>query len=76
MQKLKKYKNYNLIVNKVINKSSSQKIKILRFLSLVDKLYFNRAETFSREFLKYLKDPNIELDYAIKAYLKLYKLIN
>ena len=71
MQKLKKYKNYNLIVNKVINKSSSQKIKILRFLSLVDKLYFNRAETFSKEFLKYLKDQNIELDYAIKAYLKL-----
>lgn len=71
MQKLKKYKNYNLIVNKVINKSSSQKIKILKFLRLVDKLYFNRAETFSKEFLKYLKAQNIKVDYAIKAYLKL-----
>tara|TARA_B110000438_G_scaffold247415_1_gene249531 strand:- start:1964 stop:2899 length:936 start_codon:yes stop_codon:yes gene_type:complete len=71
VQKLKKYKNYNLIVNKVINKSSSQKIKILKFLRLVDKLYFNRAETFSKEFLKYLKAQNIKVDYAIKAYLKL-----
>ena len=71
MNKLKKYKNFYLIINEVIKKSSSQKIKILKFLNSADVIYYKRAENFAKEFLKYLKIQKIDFDYAIKAYLKL-----
>ena len=56
INELKKNKNFYLITQEVINKSSSQKKKILKFISTVDHLYFIRAETFAIRFLKYL-DP-------------------
>lgn len=71
MDKLKKYKNFYLIVDEVIKKSSSQKIKILKFLNSADTLYYARAENFAEEFLEYLKIQKIDFNYAIKAYLKL-----
>ena len=71
MKKLKQYKNFYLIVNEVIKRSSSQKLKISKFLNSTDKLYYKRAESFAKEFFKYLKSENIDFDYAIRAYLKL-----
>ena len=57
LKELKKNKNFNLITPLVVNKSSSQKKKILKFLNSVDNLYFLRAENlnaFSK--LRDLKD--------------------
>lgn len=71
MNKLKKNKNFYLLVDKIINKSSSQKIKILKFISSADSIYYKRAEAFSKEFIRYLKNEKINIDFAIKAYLKL-----
>tara|TARA_Y100000590_G_scaffold135594_1_gene155150 strand:- start:21681 stop:22610 length:930 start_codon:yes stop_codon:yes gene_type:complete len=71
MNKLKKNKNFYLLVDKIINKSSSQKIKILKFINSADSIYYKRAEAFSKEFIRYLKNEKINIDFAIKAYLKL-----
>ena len=71
IKELKKNKNFYLITQGVINKSSSQKKKILKFISTVDRLYFIRAETFATSFLKYLEIQKIDFKYAINAYLKL-----
>ena len=71
MKKLKKYKNFYLIVDEVVKRSSSQKLKILKYLNSADALYYTRAESFAKEFFKYLKSENISFNYAIKAYLKL-----
>ena len=71
MNKLKKNKNFYLLVDKIINKSSFQKIKILKFISSADSIYYKRAEAFSKEFIRYLKNEKINIDFAIKAYLKL-----
>jgi len=71
MNRLKKYKNFYLIVDEIIKRSSSQKIKIRKFLNSVDARYYTRAENFANKFLKYLKTENIDFDYSIKAYLKL-----
>ena len=71
MKKLKKYKNFYLIVDEVVKRSSSQKLKILKYLNSADALYYTRAESFAKEFFKYLKLEKISFNYAIKAYLKL-----
>ena len=71
MNKLKKNKNFYLLLDKIINKSSSQKIKILKFINSADSIYYKRAEAFSKEFIRYLKNEKINIDFAIKAYLKL-----
>ena len=71
MNKLKKNKNFYLLVDKIINKSTSQKIKLLKFLNSADSIYYKRAEAFSKEFIRYLKNEKINIDFAIKAYLKL-----
>ena len=71
MKRLKKYKNFYLIVDGIIKRSSSQKIKIQKFLNSVDTRYYTRAENFANKFLKYLKTEKIDFDYSIKAYLKL-----
>ena len=71
IKELKKNKNFYLIIKEVINKSSSQKRKILKFINTVNHLYFMRAEIFATRFLKYLKMQKIDFKYAINAYLKL-----
>ena len=71
MNRLNKYKNFYLIVDEIIKRSSSQKIKIRKFLNSVDARYYTRAENFANQFLKYLKTEKIDFDYSIKAYLKL-----
>ena len=70
-KELKKNPYFNIIVQKVIGKSSLQKKKILKLLNSADKLYFQRAENFSSFFFIYLKKQKIKLNYAINAYLKL-----
>ena len=65
MNKLKKNKNFYLLVDKIINKSSSQKIKILKFINSADSIYYKRAEAFSKEFIRYLKNEKINIDFAI-----------
>ena len=71
INRLKKNKNFSLIVGEVINKSSTQKKKIYKFLNHVDDLYYKRAENFSKNFFKYLKKEEIDFSYAINAYLKM-----
>jgi len=71
IKELKKNKNFYSIIKEVINKSSSQKKKILRFINTVDSQYFIRAEIFATRFLKYLEVQKLDFKYAINAYLKL-----
>ncbi len=68
---LQKHKNFNSIVSKVITQSSTQKKKIERLISKQNKIYFDRAEDFSKKFIKYLKNEKVPLKYAINSYLKL-----
>ena len=66
-----KNKNFNIIVSRVINQSSTQKKKIQILLKKQNKTYFKRAENFSVKFLKYLRKENVSIKYAINSYLKL-----
>ncbi len=68
---LSKYPNFKKIVKLVIDNSHLQKIKILNFHKKVDKVYFERAEEFSKDFQQYLNMQNTSLDTATKAYLKM-----
>ena len=68
---LQKHKNFNSIVNKVTNQSSTQKKKIDRLISKQNRIYFDRAEDFSKKFIKYLKHEKVPLKYAVNSYLKL-----
>lgn len=68
---LNNYKDFKSIVDPIIKKSHLQKRKILKFHSNIDKSYFIKAEEFSKNFKQYLKNANINFEFAINAYLKL-----
>jgi SAM-dependent methyltransferase len=68
---LQNHKNFKIIVNKVLIQSSTQKKKIERLISKQNKIYFNRAEDFSKKFIRYLKKEKVPIKYAVNSYLKL-----
>lgn len=68
---LNNYPNFKKIVLKVTNKSHLQKEKIKNFHKRVNKIYFERAEEFTKNFEKFLKLDNLKLEVASDAYLKM-----
>lgn len=64
---------FNKIVACVIAKSPFQRKKLELYLLGRDALFFERAETFARDYTGYLKNHDIPLEYAVTAYLDMCK---
>ena len=64
---------FDTIVASVIAKSPFQRKKLVQYLAGRDRLFFERAEEFARDYTGYLRSQGIPLDYAVTAYLDLCK---
>ena len=62
-----------IIADTISKKSVLQKKAIEHFITKQDAVYFERAEAFAKKFLAFLKDQDVELDYAVDSYLKMCK---
>ena len=63
--------NFNKILYLIYAKSPLQKKKLAKYLSKQDEKFFVDAEEFATNYLNYLIDENISLEYVVDAYLKM-----
>jgi len=62
--------NFDRFVN-AVKKSPLQKKKLEKYLSGKDAIFFEQAEDFSKEYIRYLESQDIDIEYAVEAYQKL-----
>ena len=65
------YQNLNKILESIYAKSPFQKKKIEKHFSKRNERFYREAEKFSTDYLGYLENQGIELDFAVGAYLKM-----
>jgi len=63
--------NFNKILDLIYEKSPLQKKKLTKYLSTKDEKFFGDAEEFAANYLNYLSNENISLEYVVDAYLKM-----
>ena len=63
--------NFHKIVEKVYTKSPLQKKKLQQYLDSMDDNFFNEAEEFAVQYMGYMENQNILLDYAVDSYLEM-----
>lgn len=64
---------FNKLVAAVIAKSPFQKKKLEQYLSKMNDRFFEHAEEFAHNYIGYLDNQGIPIDYAITAYLDMCK---
>jgi 2-polyprenyl-3-methyl-5-hydroxy-6-metoxy-1,4-benzoquinol methylase len=65
--------NLNTFVNAVFGKSPLQRKKLEPFLAAADATFWERADRFAEQFDRYLRSVDLDVEYAVEAYLKLCK---
>jgi ubiquinone/menaquinone biosynthesis C-methylase UbiE len=66
-----KTENFSKFIELVYAKAPLQKKKLDKYLTGQDEMFFLEAEDFAKQYIKYLNDHNISLEYAVTAYLKM-----
>jgi 2-polyprenyl-3-methyl-5-hydroxy-6-metoxy-1,4-benzoquinol methylase len=66
-----KAENFMKFVELVYKKAPLQKKKLERYLKGRPEVFFQEAENFSKDYIRYLTVNEISLDYAVSAYLKM-----
>ena len=66
-----KTENFSKFIDLVYAKAPLQKKKLDKYLTGQDEMFFLEAEDFAKQYIKYLNDHNISLEYAVTAYLKM-----
>lgn len=62
--------NFHILLDSIYKKSPFQKKRIEKYLFQKDADYFTQAEKFYCDFVLYLKNMDIPLEYAVDAYLR------
>lgn len=65
------YKHFQIFLDQLYIKAPFQKKKLEKYLETKSESFFKEAEDFSVQYLDYLESQNIEVDYAIGAYVKM-----
>ena len=68
---MKKSENFAKIVEKIYLKSPLQKKKLQQYLNSRDDKFFLEAEEFAAQYMGYLANQSIPLDYVVEAYLEM-----
>lgn len=65
------YKNINFLKDKIFEKSPFQKKKLELFFESKDAKFLHEFESFLTDYIKYLENNQMSVEYAIDAYLKM-----
>lgn len=71
----KHYPNFNTILDIISKKSPMHRNTLAGHFSQRDDLFWERAETFSKGFLEYLKKENSSIEEAVDAYLEMCQIM-
>jgi 2-polyprenyl-3-methyl-5-hydroxy-6-metoxy-1,4-benzoquinol methylase len=65
--------NFNIIINKIYQKSPFQRKKLENYLQSMDQCFFDEAEAFATTYFDYLASNGISIDLAVNSYLDMIK---
>lgn len=65
------HKNINYLKTKIYEKSPFQKKKLEAFFGTKNKIFLDDFELFLTEYIEYLEQNNMSIEYGIDAYLKM-----